>query len=511
MSQIEARRRQNYLKHFDPVSTVTTASIEHLYRRAGCHQNANNTANRIQTLFTSTKVELSTTVQPGKMASSSKDSSNSGNPDKRGKLSWLTAAIFISFSLFATLMMVHKLSEPLLNPRWFMNTKTGKADITDFFQYYQASALGQSKQSKKVYDPAVQKAWADELIAPIKSEKVFYNQQPPFSYTLLLPLSWLPPPSAYLAWCLAQMGFGLGGLYYLSRLGPLNSRDRLLFIVGVAVSFPAYSCIWHGNTSFWLLGTMSFFIAFLYERKELLSGLFLALSTFKPQYLFPLTVPIAAMKRWKVAAALVIFELLLMLSAAPLIGLENVISYPYVVTHAESSENFIGVNAHKMISLRGPIAMFLSTGSSLKITAALMFLCLGPLYLLWRKCTGVLSSAISVDALRFLWAVTICTMLLTSPHSHLFDFLLVAMAAALTLKTLSPKGMSTGSGNTGAPRRLWTTMLVIFPPLSWIANFAIGQEHAAVYFFFPYLMGLWVLAMVSLKEALAQPEKEGSR
>lgn len=54
-------------------------------------------------------------------------------------------------------------------------------------------------------------------------------------------------------------------------------------------------------------------------------------------------------------------------------------------------------------------------------------------------------------------------------------------------------------------------MLVVFPPLSWIANFAIGQEHAAVYFFFPYLLALWVLAMVSLKEALAQPEKEGSR
>ncbi|MCA9816652.1 MAG: DUF2029 domain-containing protein [Cyanobacteria bacterium HKST-UBA01] len=445
------------------------------------------------------------------MASSSKDSSKSAKADKRGKLSWLTAAIFIIFALFSTLMMVHKLSEPLLNPRWFINTKTGKADITDFFQYYQASALGQSKQSKKVYDPDVQKAWADELIAPIKSDKVFYNQQPPFSYTLLLPLSWLPPPSAYLAWCLAQMGFGLCGLYYLSRLGPLKSRDRLLFIAGVALSFPAYSCIWHGNTSFWLLGAMSLFIAFIYERKELLSGVFLALSTFKPQYLFPLTVPVAAMKRWKIAAALVIFELLLMLSAAPLIGFENVIGYPYVVTHAESSDNFIGVNAHKMISLRGPIAMFLSTGASLKITAAVMFLSLGPLFLLWRKCTGVLSTVATVDSMRFLWAVTICTMLLTSPHSHLFDFLLVAMAAALTLKTLSPIGRCPGAVNSDAVNKIWTIMLVVFPPLSWVANFAIGQEHAAVFFFFPYLFTLLILALLALKNSLSRSETGGIR
>ncbi|MEZ4535294.1 MAG: hypothetical protein R3D26_09875 [Cyanobacteriota/Melainabacteria group bacterium] len=57
------------------------------------------------------------------MASSSKDSSNSAKAEKRDKLSWLTAAIFIIFALFSTMMMVHKLSEPLLNPRWFINTK----------------------------------------------------------------------------------------------------------------------------------------------------------------------------------------------------------------------------------------------------------------------------------------------------------------------------------------------------------------------------------------------------
>lgn len=307
------------------------------------------------------------------------------------------------------------------------------------------------------------------------------------------------------------MGFGLCGLYYLSRLGPLKSRDRLLFIAGVALSFPAYSCIWHGNTSFWLLGAMSLFIAFIYERKELLSGVFLALSTFKPQYLFPLTVPVTAMKRWKIAAALVIFELLLMLSAAPLIGFENVIGYPYVVTHAESSDNFIGVNAHKMISLRGPIAMFLSTGASLKITATVMFLSLGPLFLLWRKCTGVLSTVATVDSMRFLWAVTICTMLLTSPHSHLFDFLLVAMAAALTLKTLSPIGRCPGAVNSDAVNKIWTIMLVVFPPLSWVANFAIGQEHAAVFFFFPYLFTLLILALLALKNSLSRSETGGIR
>ncbi|MEZ4535293.1 MAG: hypothetical protein R3D26_09870 [Cyanobacteriota/Melainabacteria group bacterium] len=233
---------------------------------------------------------------------------------------------------------------------------------------------------------------------------------------------------------------------------------------------------------------MSLFIAFLYERKELLSGVFLALSTFKPQYLFPLTVPVAAMKRWKIAAALVIFELLLMLSAAPLIGFENVIGYPYVVTHAESSDNFIGVNAHKMISLRGPIAMFLSTGASLKITAAVMFLSLGPLFLLWRKCIAFTCCA-TVDSMRFQVGHHICIMLLTSPHSHLFDFLLVAMAAALTLKNPFTNRQMLRSRRLRYSQQNMDDYAGCFPTLSRVANFAIGHS-AAVYFFFPYLFTL---------------------
>ena len=155
--------------------------------------------------------------------------------------------------------------------------------------------------------------------------------------------------------------------------------------------------------------------------------------------------------------------------------------------------------------------MFLSTGASLKITAAVMFLSLGPLFLLWRKCTGVLSTVATVDSMRFLWAVTICTMLLTSPHSHLFDFLLVAMAVALTLKTLSPIGRCPGAVNSDAVNKIWTIMLVVFPPLSWVANFAIGQEHAAVFFFFPYLFTLLILALLALKNSLSRSETGGIR
>lgn len=405
-------------------------------------------------------------------------------------LSPVAAVLFAIFVLFSAVMLAHKLSEPLLEPRWFINKKENRADIIDFFQYYQASDLAKSPKRSQVYDPETQKWWADKLTEPIKSEKVFYNQQPPSSYTLLFPLAFLPPNIAYVVWCITQTAFGLFGLFVLSKLGPLKSKDRWLFILGTLASFPAYSLVWHGNTSFFLLGCLSLFIAFLYRRRDLVSGIFLSLSTFKPQYLFPLLMPVLAMKRWQVIISFILLELITVGLAVPIIGFDNVVGYPYIVTHAESSKNFIGVNAHKMISIRGPIALIADTALSLKLTALVMFALLIPLFVLWRKCTD----QISVPGLRWLWAVTICTIVLVSPHSHLFDFLLLAMAACLTLPTLSLFDLK----KLKLEESLWTALFVLFPPLSWIANFTLGQNSAPTLFFFPYLSILFILSLINL-------------
>ena len=76
-------------------------------------------------------------------------------------LSNILALLFAGFAVFAGLMILLKLYTPLTNNRWFIDEKTGVADIIDFFQYYQASDLAQSSNSKLIYDPNIQKSWAD--------------------------------------------------------------------------------------------------------------------------------------------------------------------------------------------------------------------------------------------------------------------------------------------------------------------------------------------------------------
>lgn len=402
---------------------------------------------------------------------------------------------FVIFSL-SCLMIGHKLIVPLSNPRWFIDKQKNEYHVIDFFQYYQASELARSHlDSCNVYNPETQKAWFNKLVAPLSSNEVFYNQQPPNFFPFLYPLSLLPANYSYVLWCITQTLFGLGSLYALSSYGSLKGRDRVLFLLGVLASFPAYSLIWHGNTTFWLVGWLSAYILCFMKKRDILAGMFMSFATFKPQYMFAMLVPALAGKRWKLLAAFALTELILLGIASVIIGADNVISYPAIVKKAESYAGFIGVNPQKMISVRGLFAQFTSIHTSLFNTSAMMFITLVPMFYIWKNLQK------DEKNLPHLWAATICVAVLFSPHCHVFDFLLISMAAILTLKNLSLAKLS------GEPLqyRIWCFLLLTFPATSWAANYLLGHKLAPIAFFFPMVLTLAILSSLKTRSiALAK-------
>ncbi len=417
----------------------------------------------------------------------------------------LLAVVAVLFFAFTQVMIVFKLAQPLCRADWFVEAKTHH--VIDFFQFYQVSELAKSNQSHRVYDIDVQKEWHQNLIKPFTDEsldKVFYNQQPPFSYVLLLPLSLLPANYAYIAWCLLQVTFGLTALVLLAGKGALGTaarkRDKFLFALGVLASFPAFVCIWHGNTTFWLVGFLSLYTYCVYSGKDILAGAMLSLSTFKPQYLLVMALPAAAMKKWKVIAALILCETILMLAAIPIIGFENTVFYPQIVAHAESSPKLYGVNDQWMVSIRGLFAQYLSSKQSLMFAAIVMFAGLVPLFLLWRFVLKRLEQSKNQDekerALAFAWATTIVFSVFSSPHAHVFDWLLISMAAALTMKTLSLRKL----GDIPYEERWWCGFLILFPLLGWLANYTLTYKVAPLFFFLPSSAYLLLVAFsIALK------------
>ncbi|MBP7862339.1 DUF2029 domain-containing protein [bacterium] len=402
------------------------------------------------------------------------------------------AFVLLSFSC---LMIAHKLIVPLSDTRWFIDKKTNEYHVIDFFQYYQASELARSKlDSCNVYNPDRQRTWFNDLVAPLSSNEVFYNQQPPNFFPFLYPISLLPANFSYVIWCILQTSFGLTSLFALGSCGSLSKKDRVLFLLGVLASFPAYSLIWHGNTTFWLVGWLSAYVLCFLKKRDILGGVFMSFATFKPQYMFLMLLPALAGKRIKLLAAFAITELILLGIASVIIGADNVISYPSIVKKAESYAGFIGVNPQVMISLRGVFAQFLSIHDSLTYTSSLMFLSLIPMFFVWTKYQT------EEKNLQFLWALTICTAVLLSPHCHVFDFLLLSMAAILTLKQLSILKLSSEL----TPYRIWCAIFLLFPLASWIANYALGHKLAPIAFFFPVILALSILSFINLRSENAK-------
>lgn len=404
----------------------------------------------------------------------------------------LVAFVILSFSC---LMIAHKLIVPLSDARWFIDKKTNEYHVIDFFQYYQASELARSRlDSCNVYNPERQRVWFNDLVAPLSSNEVFYNQQPPNFFPFLYPISLLPANFSYVLWCVLQTTFGLASLYALGSCGSLSKRDRLLFLLGVLASFPAYSLIWHGNTTFWLLGWLCAYVLCFLKKRDIFSGIFMSFATFKPQYMFLMLLPALAGKRIKILAAFAVTECVLLAIASLIIGADNVISYPSIVKKAESYAGFIGVNPQVMISLRGILAQFLSIQDSLTYTSAAMFSSLIAMFFIWKKYQS--------DEKNFgwLWAATISLAVLLSPHCHVFDFLLLSMAAVLTLKNLSILKLSSEPMS----YRIWCTIFLLTPVASWIANYALGHELAPIAFFFPLVLALSLLSFYNLRSANAK-------
>src|SRR5690606_32749759 len=143
--------------------------------------------------------------------------------------------------------------------------------------------------------------------------------------------------------------------------------------------------------------------------------------------------------------------------------------------NAESNPAFIGVNPQEMISLRGIFAQFLSIKESLKLASSAMFVSLIPLTLMWYS----VSKNPSVDRLRWAWGVTFVVAVLLSPHAHIFDFLLIGVAAALTLSTLSILDLK----QFDLQNKIWALVLILFPFASWPAHFLLGYKISPMLFF----------------------------
>lgn len=425
------------------------------------------------------------------------------------------AFFFFAVSQFLTFFLLYRAA---VNIHWYFSGP--RLDLTDFSQFYQAGQLILSKQAHAVYNPDVQETWCLGLIYPhIPVKGLFYNQSVPFLYLFCIPYGLLPYNTAYIVWCLSTGLMSLIALTLLlnqciSKPGLKNRAFICLFLAMTYSSIPAYLTVWHGQTTYLMVTCMALSMYFLLRGKESLCGFWLSLSTVKPQYILLPLVALLGLNQRRALIALFLTEAALFALAGCFMGFENILHYPLTLISAESSSRFVGVNPHVMASLRGILSASMTHNHKLAmlITVIALFASLIPVLILGRKIvkgTGAINSSTYELRRNFYLAFVYMLALVLSPHTHYFDCLLVAVPAALTIRPWLTAREKTNEGSKidtdtdTAPEsrdkpgqepdavsaaeiavasqksyKVLVGLLLAYPYLSWVYNFALGSMEA---------------------------------
>lgn len=360
------------------------------------------------------------------------------NKKNRTRL-WL---IYISLLFFWGLQGYAYLGKVYSKGEMFAQIIEGKPYVSDFINSYAAARLArQCLQSKlsgspeelpRIYDAAVQANLQNELIAPVKPESPFYNQYAPVMYLLFLPLSHFSMSQAWLVWC---FGTASAILFILCKTVLPHYKDlktKISIPIATFASFPYWMSFKLGQTSLFLLPNMLLFWHWLSGGRYFIAGLSASLVILKLQYLPAIMAIGLALGRFKFLAGFGSGAIFLATACTLLLGYQNILDFPGALLQGETGHSVTGVAPEMMQNLRG--SLFLITGQDAKIEHQIAFgvwlLTAVFIYLLFKR-----EKTASPEKRDLLFAASLCLMLVSSPHCHMQDYVLLVYALELVYRT----------------------------------------------------------------------------
>jgi len=308
----------------------------------------------------------------------------------------------------------------LRNPWPFLPNGTPRC--IDFGFFWLSGKLAVAGDTAKIFDypawSAVQAAFFGPGIC-INFNRFYY---PPTLLFLTYPLGLMPYSIALIVWLIASFGFYLAAVYaIIPRRETLITASTLVVVI--------LSNVLLGHTGFLTAALLGLSLVFM-ERRPWLSGIFLALLTYKPHFglLFPIA--LLASRNWRVIGSTISAAVVLGALAAIAFGYEGWTSFIHALTDRDSGLGPPGVE----MRLQSIFGLFQLVGASAWISwsAQLVVSVMVAIYIwtIWAK-------PISFN----LKAAAICAgILLVTPYALFYDLCILPIAAAFFLK----EGLSRG-------------------------------------------------------------------
>ncbi len=354
---------------------------------------------------------------------------------------WITFALLAAF---AAALLIFALLAHLDDPLY----------PTDLRAFYTVGTMLKHDLRCNVYTESAQQAIKNSLWGPW-TERENYTH-PPFESLLYWGLSYLPFRAAYVAWDLLNLVL-LGWALYLLKpyAAHLDTGSRLT--LALAVLCPLISTLREGqNLILLVLSCVGAFVC-LKNRREVAAGCSLGAGLFRFQFVLPLLLIFAALKKWKIVLGIVLVGAILGLVSLALVGWAGIRHYIALLSALSTSTAFPAL-VPAMPNVRGFINVLFAGRLgphylTLLETAGLFVLLSWPI-LEWRR-RGWDPDGKAFDLL-FSLSIVVCVM---TSHHLLINGLLLLIVPALLLLDYAAAAYPSGLRRW----RLAAPLLLLFP------------------------------------------------
>jgi glycosyl transferase family 87 len=230
---------------------------------------------------------------------------------------------------------------------------------TDFPDFYCASRMVMQGHGHELYDVELQRRFQIRCAGRVGTLYI----HPPFETVLYLVVAWLQLRSAYLLWCLLNLGCLALGVYIIARNTLPDWDWRYLLAVSFAF-VPILLSFLQGQDSIVLLLLATLAFAAIRGKRHFAAGCWLGLALFKFQLALPLFLILGLQKGGtRLLRGFAFVALPMAILSAAIGGWSVFTQYPKLLLHLEQAP-INGVFPTVMANFRGLVAFFFQTDSS---------------------------------------------------------------------------------------------------------------------------------------------------
>jgi Glycosyltransferase family 87 len=314
-----------------------------------------------------------------------------------------------------------------INLLFFLDLREGiRRGYPDFTIFYTAGTMLRQGLGHQLYDRASQYRVQESFTGHIafRLGPLPYNH-PPFEAVIFLPLSLLSYPHAFVAWNLINLAALFGVAAVLRRsVKSLSSFPKWKFVFGCLAFFPVFACFLEGQDSAVMLLFCTLAFRALKNKSDPAAGGWLALASFKFQFMLPIVLLLFLWKRRRVSVGFGSVAAALGLISVAWVGWRQVLHYPGFVLQIANQSGLSGLAPQYLPNLHGLAMGWHALSGALGAAFAFLLSIAVFSFAMWKGRASVASENFE---LQFSLAILVSVLIAWQTNSHDLSLLVLPL------------------------------------------------------------------------------------